>query len=91
MMSRALIVLFVLTACKSKQTVEDAQCSDEERGLFMACLSSGCSASCVSGTDACAVEGGEGCGFNYVVCNCPEGQFVPVWWGVPYECPRCGL
>lgn len=61
MMKNALIALIVLAACNSKQVVEDAQCSDEEQGLFMACLTSGCSASYTQdlrGTDACAVEGG---------------------------------
>lgn len=97
MMSRTLTALLALAAfmgaCNSKQVVEDAQCSEEEQGLFMACLSSGCSASYdqdLSGTDACAVEGGGSvvsveaggeCGFTssgscYVVCDCPEGVGV---------------
>jgi hypothetical protein len=92
-MNRTLIALIALTACNSKQVVEDAQCSEEEQGLFMACLTSGCSASYtqdLSGTDACAVEGGGSvvsveaggeCGFTssgscYVVCDCPEGVGV---------------
>ncbi len=96
-MSRTLTALLALAAfmgaCNSKQVVEDAQCSDEEQGLFMACLSSGCSATYdqdLSGTDACAVEGGGSvvsveaggeCGFTssgscYVVCDCPEGVGV---------------
>lgn len=61
-MTRSLIpLLAIIAGCNSKQVVEDAQCSDEEQGMFMACLSSGCSASYeqdLSGKDSCSVEGG---------------------------------
>lgn len=85
-----LLSLLLLSACNSKQVVEDAQCSDEEQDMFMTCVAAGCSASYtqdLSGTDACALEGGGSvvsveaggeCGFTsagscYVVCDCPEG------------------
>jgi hypothetical protein len=61
-MTRSLFpFLAVVAGCNSKQVIEDAQCSDEEQGMFMACLSSGCSASYaqdLSGADSCSVEGG---------------------------------
>jgi hypothetical protein len=83
-------VFLVLAACNSKQVVEDTQCSEAEQAMFLSCVSAGCSASYtqdLSGTDACAVEGGGSivsveaggeCGFTssgscYVVCDCPEG------------------
>ncbi len=86
-------VFLVLAACNSKQVVEDTQCSEAEQAMFLSCVSAGCSASYtqdLSGTDACAVEGGGSivsveaggeCGFTssgscYVVCDCPEGVGV---------------
>ena len=56
----SLLALLLLSACNSKQVVEDAQCSDEEQDMFMTCVAAGCSAAYsqdLSGTDACAIEG----------------------------------
>ena len=53
-------IALLLSACNSKQVVDDAQCSDSEQGMFLTCISSGCSASYtqnLSGTDICSVEG----------------------------------
>jgi len=86
-------IALLLSACNSKQVVDDAQCSDSEQGMFLTCIESGCSATYsqdLSGTDACAIEGGGSvvsveaggeCGFTssgscYVVCDCPEGVSV---------------
>lgn len=59
-MFKPLYTLIAVTACNSKNVVTDAQCSDVEHGMFMACLSSGCSASYeqdLRGKDSCSVEG----------------------------------
>ncbi len=53
--------LYFIGACNSKEVTTNAQCSDEEQGMFLACLESGCSATYtqdLSGSDACSIEGG---------------------------------
>lgn len=73
---RNIVVLSILTACNSKQTIENAECSDAEQGMFLACIEAGCSAEytqSLEGNDACSVEGsgsyvsvgaGGECGFS---------------------------
>jgi len=49
------------TACNSSQIVEDAQCSQQEQYMFLACIDAGCSASYeqdLAGKDSCNVDGG---------------------------------
>jgi hypothetical protein len=89
----ALFLFLALAACNSKQVIDDAQCSEEEQDMFLTCIESGCSATYsqdLSGTDACAIEGGGSvvsveaggeCGFTasgacYVICDCPEGVSI---------------
>ncbi len=73
---RNIVVLSILTACNSKQAIENAECSDAEQGMFIACIEAGCSAEytqSLEGNDACSVEGsgsyvsvgaGGECGFS---------------------------
>lgn len=52
--------LSLLIACSSKTIPEAAQCGDMEKGIFLSCLDTDCSASyqqSLAGTDACAVDG----------------------------------
>jgi len=89
----ALFLFLALAACNSKQVIDDAQCSEEEQDMFLTCIESGCSATYsqdLSGTDACAIEGGGSvvsveaggeCGFTasgacYVICDCPDGVSI---------------
>ena len=93
MKASALFLFLALAACNSKQVIEDAQCSEEEQDMFLTCIESGCSATYsqdLSGTDACAIEGGGSvvsveaggeCGFTasgacYVICDCPDGVAI---------------
>ena len=86
-------LFLALAACNSKQVIEDAQCSEKEQDMFLTCIESGCSATYsqdLSGTDACAIEGGGSvvsveaggeCGFTasgacYVICDCPDGVAI---------------
>lgn len=73
---RNIVVLSIFTACNSKQAIENAECSDAEQGMFLACIEAGCSAEytqSLEGNDACSVEGsgsyvsvgaGGECGFS---------------------------